>query len=757
MTAAERHARASALFLEALDRPPATRAAWLAAACDDAEVCRRVGALLEGHDAPDGLLDRPALVRPAPEADPLVGRRVGPWRVTARLGRGGMGAVYRAARADATFEQEVALKVVRPGLEADFRARFVRERAVLAGLDHAGIARLIDGGVAADGTPYLTTELVAGEPITAWADRRGLGVEARLRLFLQACDAVAYAHRSLVVHRDLKPAHVLVADEPGGGRVKLLDFGVAKLLEADAVDLTRTGPGPMTPAYAAPEQLLGRPVTTATDVYALGVVLYELLSGRRPYDLGGLTAAQVERAVCETVPPRPSEAARDGRATARLRGDLDAVVRKALAKEPERRYPSAEALADDLRRHLDGLPVRARPAMAGYRVGRFVRRHRAAVAAATALVVLVTALTGLHTLRLGAERDRARAAAAEAAAQAERAEAVAGFLEQILRAPNSRWYNDAEATGPGTPIRAVLDEAARRVGADFATRPGLRADLHHVLGDTYLALGLYPEARAHHRATLALRESLYAAPDPRLAEALYYASVVDETAAGRVGLLRRAVAMQRALPEGNNFPFMAQELARLYRLGGRPADAVPLLRDGLAFVRAEFTPGRDAHRYRAPLEAALADALAQAHLDLGAPEAAGRWLAGADSALAVAPDDGAGALTVRTHQCVRGRWQLAAGRADEAERTLEACLAPAPALPYAPVEAAFGTEAGAVLAAHLESTGRPVAPPYRRAAARHRALRDSVRRALREADRASAGPRRAVAAGPGPDGRPRGR
>ena len=260
MTAAERHARASALFLEALDRPPATRAAWLAAACDDAEVCRRVGALLEGHDAPDGLLDRPALVRPAPEADPLVGRRVGPWRVTARLGRGGMGAVYRAARADATFEQEVALQVVRPGLEADFQARFVRERAVLAGLDHAGIARLIDGGVAADGTPYLTTELVAGEPITAWADRRGLGVEARLRLFLQACDAVAYAHRSLVVHRDLKPAHVLVADEPGGGRVKLLDFGVAKLLEADAVDLTRTGPGPMTPAYAAPEQLLGRPV-----------------------------------------------------------------------------------------------------------------------------------------------------------------------------------------------------------------------------------------------------------------------------------------------------------------------------------------------------------------------------------------------------------------------------------------------------------------------------------------------------------------
>ncbi|HYE94626.1 MAG TPA: serine/threonine-protein kinase, partial [Rubricoccaceae bacterium] len=507
MTPADRHARVSALFLDALDRPTDARAAWLAASCDDTDIRREVAALLTQHVAETGLLDRPALARHADgeaHADPRLGQRVGPWRLDAPLGRGGMGAVYRAVRADESFTQHAALKLMHAGGDADFRPRFLRERALLAGLDHPGVARLLDGGVTPDGVPYLAMELVDGEPITAHADRHRLGVEERLRLFLQACEAVAYAHRNLVVHRDLKPAHVLVDGRSERPQVKLLDFGIARLLSSDEALLTRTGPGPMTPAYAAPEQLLGQPVTTATDVYALGVVLYELLAGRRPYDVGSLTAAQAERVVCGTEPPRPSAVAPPERRRA-LRGDLDTIVQKAMAKEPARRYPSADALADDLRRSLDGLPVEARPATAGYRLGRFVRRHRAGVLAATAVVAGAVALVAFYTARLTAERDRALRATEVAQSETARAEAVAAFLEQILRAPNASWYVEGEAKGPDTPVRAVLDEAARRVDRDFAAQPDLQADLHHLLGDTYNALGLEEEADRHHVRVLAIR------------------------------------------------------------------------------------------------------------------------------------------------------------------------------------------------------------------------------------------------------------
>ncbi|MEM1115269.1 MAG: serine/threonine-protein kinase [Bacteroidota bacterium] len=752
MTDAERHARASALFHEALARPEAERAAWLAQASDDTALRRQVGTLLEAHAEADGLLDRPALPRlggDGAEADPLLGQNVGPWRVTGLLGRGGMGSVYAAERADDTFDQHAALKLVRPGLGGGFRARFVRERALLAGLDHPGIARLLDGGVAPDGTPYLATERVDGEPITAYAARHRLGVEARVRLFLQACEAVAYAHRNLVVHRDLKPAHVLVSagigeeglgvgegtkgasaqsptPNPQSPVVKLLDFGIATLLDADGELLTNTDAGPMTPAYAAPEQLLRRPVTTATDVYALGVVLYELLAGRRPYRLGDLTAAQVEHVVCEADPPRPSEA------NAELRGDLDAIVLKAMAKEPERRYTSAAALADDLRRHLDGRPVEARPATAGYRVGRFVRRHRLGVAAAAAVVALVALLTTVYTLRLGAERDRARTAATEAAAQAERAEAVAGFLEQILRAPNARWYVDAEAKGPETPIRAVLDEAARRVETEFDAQPALRADLHHVLGDTYTALGLYPEAGHHHRATLALRESLHTAPHPAIAEALYYAApfLDPDDVLVELAAMERAAAMLRAEPGGNNAPFIVQEVADFYLLLGRPADARAAARDGWAFAEATFVPGHEGHRYRAAILESLALESARAALDLSDLADARRWIARLDSLRGET-----GVPSNPRRALVQGRMLLAERRYPEAEPLLLAAREDARPLRRGGrevLEDQTPAEAATALVALYDATGRPVlAEAQRQALAPYLASRDSLRHAAR--------------------------
>ncbi|MGE0552200.1 MAG: serine/threonine-protein kinase [Gemmatimonadales bacterium] len=331
--------------------------------------------------------------------------RVGHFRIISVLGRGGMGEVYLAERDDGQFAQRVAIKLVQrqaPGLVR----RFLEERRILASLEHPGIARLVDGGVTDDGEPYFAMELVEGEPIDRWCDARKLGIDDRLRLFGAVADAVSFAHQRLVVHRDLKPSNILVT---AGGQVKLLDFGIAKpLTELDSsAELTRTMGYLMTPDFAAPEQVRGEPVSTVTDIYALGVILFGLLTGRRPYDLRGRSPAEIERIICEVEPPRPSDTfgptAPDaaGRATARagtaerlrrrLRGDLDAIALTALSKEPARRYPSAAALRADVDRFRRGLPIEARPTSALYRLGKLARRNRAAVAAS---LVALSALVG---------------------------------------------------------------------------------------------------------------------------------------------------------------------------------------------------------------------------------------------------------------------------------------------------------------------------------------------------------------------------
>ncbi len=757
MTPADRYARLTALFFDALERTPEVRDAWLATACDEPDIREEVASMLTHHlDEAPGPLDRPLLTRPdrafggtTHEAvDPLVGQRVGAWQVTGVLGRGGMGTVYRAERADETFMQHAALKLVHPGFAADFRARFLRERALLAGLDHPGIARLLDGGLASGDAPYLAMELVEGEPITAYAEVCRLDLRRRLGLFLQACDAVAHAHLHLIVHRDLKPPHILVEDPAGPGqagqpRVKLLDFGIAKMLSEEDDGLTRTGAsGPLTPSYAAPEQLLGQPITTATDVYALGIVLYELLAGRRPYELGVLTAAQVERVVCEHTPPPPSVVA--GEHARALRGDLDTIVMKALAKEPQRRYPSAEARAADLRRYLAGQPVEARPATAGYRLSRFVRRHRSGVAAAAAVLLLV----GFYTVRLRAERDRAQAATTEAQEETDRAAAVAGFLEQILRAPNTRWYVEGEARGPDTPIRAVLDEAAARVDHDFADRPDLLADLHHILGDTYSALGLAPEGWRHHLRSLALRESLYTPPHPAIAEALYYvASAIGSSNVGEhTRLLERAVAMQRARNEGNNFPFMVLDLSSNYREAGRYAEAEALSRDGIAGVPTRFVPGDDGFRYRDRILILLLQKRADALRGLGEIGVAAHQLASADAVIMRLPRLTTNSEVWQTQMCSLGTLLLQQRRYAEAEPLLLACYGEgpprAPASPFPVPEAVRPADerglratASAGLVALYEAWGRPAeAAPYRAEAARYQAFQDSLRVSLREPD-----------------------
>jgi tRNA A-37 threonylcarbamoyl transferase component Bud32 len=374
-------------FASALTRAPEERAAFLSEACGaDDELRREVSSLLAAHEAADGFLSRPIGLDTdaAGEADGSGAgpQRIGPYRILDTIAHGGMGTVYRAVRDDDAFRKIVALKLVRAGRHSDyFERRFRQERQILARLQHPNIATVLDGGTTEDGQPWLVMEHVEGQPITDFCAAKGLGARERVSLFRTVCGAVEYAHQNLVVHRDIKPANVLV---DAHGVPKLLDFGIAKLL-ASGVDPdlapTATVLPMMTPEYASPEQVKGQMVTTASDVYSLGVLLYELLAGRRPYEVQTDSLEAIVQAVCRTEPVPPSEAA-TARPASELRGDLDTIVLKALRKDPERRYRTAHELSEDLRRHLEGLPVTARADTIGYRAGKFVRRHRTAVAAA---------------------------------------------------------------------------------------------------------------------------------------------------------------------------------------------------------------------------------------------------------------------------------------------------------------------------------------------------------------------------------------
>jgi non-specific serine/threonine protein kinase/serine/threonine-protein kinase len=441
---AERWERIKAVFQETFEREPAERAAAVDRACGgDATLREAVERLLRAHADAAGFLERlPGLKVAATVASGLdeggpAPARIGPYRIERELGRGGMGTVYLAERDEPGLHKTVAIKVVRRGMDTEFvLRRFRTERQILAGLDHPGIARLYDGGTTEDGRPYFVMEYVPGETLLGYCDARRLPIAERLRLFQRVCAAVQFAHQRLVVHRDLKPSNILVTRE---GEPRLLDFGIAKLLTTQGTDedgeATATFFRIMTPEYASPEQIRGERVTTVSDVYSLGVILYELLSGRRPYRAGGRTPHEIERLLGEYEPERPSvvvgreeapssttgasvtpEAVSRGRDTnpqrlrRQLAGDLDNIVLKALRKEPQRRYESVERLAADIQRHLDGQPVAARQDTISYRAAKFVRRHRRGVAAG---LLVVGALIGgtVATLRQTriAKRERARA------------------------------------------------------------------------------------------------------------------------------------------------------------------------------------------------------------------------------------------------------------------------------------------------------------------------------------------------------------
>jgi serine/threonine protein kinase len=614
----ERWEQIEALFFGALDRDPQERMVFLHAACvDDPALRGEVEAMLDAHEHSQGLLLESRLLAGEPVAlpgpDDLVGTHVGSYHVKRLLGQGGMGAVYLAERDDGQYRQAVALKLIRPGLHtAEVVSRFRVERQILARLVHPHIAQLLDGGMTEDGFPYLVMEYVEGVPLTHYCDAHHLPIRQRLQLFQTVCQAVQFAHRNLVVHRDLKPTNILVTGE---GHVKLLDFGVAKLLDPAAVGVsvaqTRAEVRLMTPEYAAPEQVRGAAITTGTDIYALGALLYELLTGHRPYRLPERWQAEVERIICEEEPTRPStvvaevehvaqadgttvaltpervSAARNtlaGRLRRTLQGDLDNIVMMALRKEPERRYASAEQMAEDIGRYLNEEVVLARKDTLGYRVSKFIRRHRGGVTTAVVLLLLVVGAATAYTISIRAERDRAEAAQADA-------EQTVAFLEGFLGAADPFETERRDTLRVGDLLR----RAASSVEHDLAGQPLRQGRLYLVLGRAFEGLGRYVEADSVLRLALARFEE----DPPRWSEAAealgnVLAVAGDEAAYAEAEHLLREVLAERLNRLGADHPDVA---------GTRNALAFALSRQGaLEEAEAEYRRALAYHRRAVPVD-----------------------------------------------------------------------------------------------------------------------------------------------------------
>ena len=512
-----------------MDVEPSRRTRYVAeAAAGDLELIRAVEALIEGHVADPEFMEVPLARVAGLEADSVEhsdGEQIGPFKVVRKLGAGGMGQVFLALQEGDGFSRHVALKLIRPGLDqTEILRRFELERRILAGLRHPNIAALIDGGATADGRPWFAMEFVEGQPIDQWCDERKLCVNARVALFRKVCDAVQHAHQNLILHRDLKPGNILVTDQ---GVPKLLDFGVARLVEPVAVGEaesaapeTRIDARMLTPEYAAPEQILGDPVSAATDVFGLGALLFELLTGRRPHESATGAPHATERAVLEDEVARPSTTALKGdpqkrtelagkRGTSpqrlghRLRGDLDTIVLRALSKEPERRYPSAAAFGDDLERFLKGMPVRARADTLSYRTGKFLRRRAVPVAAATVAFLALSGAT-LYSLdqsrRVAAERDKAIE--------------VRSFLLEMFGA------SGADQSGDSLTARALLDRQGASLNTLYANQPELQAEMMTVVAEGYDRLGLLSEADSLVTQALALRRSALGQDSPQVAASL---------------------------------------------------------------------------------------------------------------------------------------------------------------------------------------------------------------------------------------------
>ncbi len=637
--AAERWQRVEEIFRAAIELPAEQQAPFLDDSCGgDADLRQTVERLLNcdrqaGEFLEEALLGGIELVEGSGEAT----ETIGPYRLIERTGSGGMGAVYRAARADSEYDQVVAIKVIHTGMGSPLAVeRFRRERQILASLQHPNIARLLDGGTTATGLPYLVMEYIEGEPIDQYCDRLKLTLRERLHLFVTVCTAVYSAHQNLVVHRDLKPSNILVTAE---GTVKLLDFGIAKLLSStdgdNLTEATLTLERALTPSYASPEQIRGDLVTTASDVYSLGVLLFELMAGRKPFDLSDVTRREAERRILEDPAPPPSStlvarrAETDkGKSTSKksieviagqrnlrpealrrqLTGDIDTIVLTALRKDRTHRYPSVDKLAQDVRHHLDGLPIEARPPTFSYRAAKFLRRNRVAVAVAAAFALLV----GGFSLVLSDRAERARV-------ERQRTQQVIDLVGGLVR-----YADPARSRGTTITTQEYLDRVTASVGQELSDQPGIRADMLEEIGLVYLRLGLTQRARQQFEEALTIRTAEggeraagLSQTYNRLGSVAFQngefplAETLHREALSRIGRGKLESPMDEAT--------IINDLALAIYEQGRPTEAEPLFRQALALL---YASGSD-YRWVAGILGNLARLLS----DLGEFEEAEEMLA----------------------------------------------------------------------------------------------------------------------------------
>ena len=610
------------VFQAALDVPTAERPAWLARQCgEDVELCREVQSLLAAEAEADNFLRTPHLAKVASHliasVEDYLYQRIGPYKILREIGRGGMGIVYLASRDDDQYSKQVAIKLIKRGMDTDaVLQRFRHERQILANLEHPNIARLLDGGTNNDGLPYFVMEYIEGLPIDDYCDQHGLSTDERLRLFRQICAAVTYAHQNLVIHRDLKPINILVTDE---GVPKLLDFGIAKVLRPsmeEAATATVAGLRVLTPEYASPEQMRGEKLTTSTDVYSLGVILYELLTGQRPYQLKEPTPEEWLRAMEGSEPAKPSKVSSNEQANSRrqggasggearpssliqssklLRGDLDNIILMALRKEPARRYKSVEQFSEDISRYLEGLPVFAHKDTLAYRASKFVRRNKVGVAAAC--LVFLTLVGGIVATIWQARKAREQAAlanakSAEAQAALAKTEKINRFMQSIFLYANPEWFGRAGGRRDMSVLEAMRD-IENHIEEDFRDDPDLRADVYQQIGDSYRTQGLLDDAERNLRKALSLRLELYGEDHAKVAESMFILGGVRYQQSDFVEherLLTTALKIQRRYPdEGNNLPYMMMDYASF--LGGFKNDyagALALDREALAEFRRRY-------------------------------------------------------------------------------------------------------------------------------------------------------------------------
>lgn len=639
----ERWQEIERLFERVLEAPASERNDLLDRECaNDPALRAQVERLLVADAVTDTFIESPVAADLAagsfePKSHPPLpaGTKLGAYRIEREIASGGMGTVFLAVRDDDEYEQTVAIKVIRARTDRmDVLERFRSERQTLARLSHPGIARLLDGGAIPDGTPYLVMEYIDGRPIDEYCDTNRLSVDERLDLFRRVCDAVHFAHRNLVVHRDLKPSNILVDAD---GNPKLLDFGIAKVLDphrpANRDAHTMTGARLMTPQYASPEQIRGEAVTTATDVYSLGVVLYRLLTGHRPFAVD-TSPHEMARAICEDAPERPStvirRSATDGsgatpdtvgrsrrvapdRLERLLAGDLDTIVLVAMHKDPERRYASVESLSEDLRRYALGKPVAARPDTFGYRTAKFVARHRLGTVLAAALFVAVLAgITGVLSMARVArdaeadaivQKERADREADAARLEARQSAQVTAFLQNLLASADPR-RGDGDVR-----VREILDDASERIDYESPDDPEAAAQIRTTLGLTYENLGLYDQAKRHFGEALRLRRERYEGDHVYLAgsmnnyaAALHSLGEFDEAET----LLDEALAMFERCDDGD--AHRSNALSNRARLAVKRGDTKPAIgwyRKAIEVMKEASPDARD----RVPAMRGLADAL----------------------------------------------------------------------------------------------------------------------------------------------------